>query len=488
MRRLTPVDIVMGRLDPEQTEAARSVNRRKAVLAGPGTGKTRVAAAALTLLAFQSGQPRLAVCLAFNRRAANRIRHCLDTDLGLGSVANLLAVRTVAELAQDFLNSCGARILGLRQELQLWDSRDSMRELTNLVGEQGEMQSSGMGALPEIAELYGRDPENQDIRALVKSSFSNWEDSIKRYHETRRDQQAFQEDELVSLAMEAINTNPKAALDWGAANSLHVVCDDMQNFKPRWWKFISSLVPTNGSITATIDPNQVVHQSKAAYEETWNAFAAQSPGRREHVLTINYRSTESLVELTNQLLLNTRLLQSAAQRPGQHSPLARRPTLVRVGGGVENLDEWIIHNIEWWFQRGCRYDEMACIARRRSTLVRLAQKCEAKGIPVRLASNNDCHEDGLGGQELTLSTIHAAQGREWRMVWVVDVNSEVMPGPIWDEDSTWLWREDRLFTVSATRAKESLYFCYSDGPNDGKMTVPAMYPRLDGLREHIDVL
>lgn len=75
------------------------------------------------------------------------------------------------------------------------------------------------------------------------------------------------------------------------------------------------------------------------------------------------------------------------------------------------------------------------------------------------------HPDSAGpnqGRGVTFSTIHAAKGRRWRMVFVLDVSDESMPGGAGPHSSRIEW-ENRIFYTGVTRATEALYlYCVAD--------------------------
>ncbi len=92
------------------------------------------------------------------------------------------------------------------------------------------------------------------------------------------------------------------------------------------------------------------------------------------------------------------------------------------------------------------------------------------------------HERGI-----TLSTIHAAKGLQWPVVWLIDAADHIIPGPI-REDSpqakTKLEEEQRIFYVAATRATDRLHFCYAETTMQGKPAVASRY--LEPLEEMLE--
>ena len=102
--------------------------------------------------------------------------------------------------------------------------------------------------------------------------------------------------------------------------------------------------------------------------------------------------------------------------------------------------------------------------------------------PEHRSTEND---DPLTRQQgMTLATIHAAKGKQWKIVWVADANDNNLPKLHWGHDDTDMREEERVFYVAATRATDQLHFCCSIHAEKGHD--PEASPFLDVLGDLLE--
>ena len=291
-------------------------------------------------------------------------------------------------------------------------------------------------------------------------------------------------DDLVILAVLAIEQDPIAASKWSSENCRHILCDNFENAKPMWYRFLSLLMPFDGSMIMAVNPSQSVRGWLGGQPRMIRQILAEVPGSEVLNLKINYRSAEPLLAIANRLSPEDQAYKAMYTHIFRGLPYPK-PVLMRIDGSLDEMDECIIDHIVLDVSLGYSYSDVACLSRRLSTLRRLATKCESRGIPYRVYSANRCEEmRGPEGPAVTLSTIHAAQGEEWKIVWVVDVNDGIMPGPIPEPNTRWTDEERCLFHVCATRATEILCFCYAADRASGFGITPSRF--FDDLMELLE--
>ena len=286
-------------------------------------------------------------------------------------------------------------------------------------------------------------------------------------------------DDLVFLAIQAILRDSTAASDWADKNCKHILLDNFENAKPIWYHFLSRLLPSDGSMMIAVDPGQAVQNWRGGQYHLINQVLSESPDAQVLQLKTMYRGTRPLIEIANRLSSGDRTNTSAAKRIARRYPTSK-PESIRIDGSLEDMDEYIVDQIEIAVNLGQSYSDIACLSRRLSTLRRLAAKCDEREIPYLLyASNGVDMSYGYRLNAVSLSTIDAAQGEEWQTVWVVDVNDGIMPGPGPENHTRRLDEERRMFTVCATRASEDLFFCYAADVSAGFGLLPSRF--LDDL-------
>lgn len=115
-------------------------------------------------------------------------------------------------------------------------------------------------------------------------------------------------------------------------------------------------------------------------------------------------------------------------------------------------------------------------------LCRFLENLKSGAYPDLQDQSNDNPLERRKG--LTLSTIHAAKGLQWPVVWVMDATDGIIPGSVNPDDPNGAAEEERIFYVASTRAVDRLYYCHADGGGRGVEAKPSRY--LEILAEFIE--
>ena len=487
---MTVPDLFRRPLDTLQSRAVESQSSRVVVRGGPGSGKTRIIAERLFWLLGRKETPRSIVCVPLSKRGQVRIQQHFALNTGTRRGAEVLTsamLTTVGEIAADFLNQTGVRLIGEAGKFNAWDEVKVTAELSALLGNQRTESQGGMGAFASLAALYS--PRGASAsKIMAERLIPGWDEIIKSFYERLPERDAFMTDDIVALAILVMEKDKKATADWARENCKHILLDNFENAKPQWYNFLSRLLPSDGSMVMAVDPGQAVQSWQGGEPNFVEAILAERPTTEVVELQTNYRGTRALKEIANRLSASPRTPNSDAPRVMGSNP-EPKPELIRINGSLDEMDEYIVDQIEIAVKFGQSYRDIACLSRRLSTLIRLEAKFEKRGIPYLIyASNRSDKFYGYGLDAVSLSTFHAAQGEEWEMVWVVDVNDGIIPGPIPESFARQMDEERRLFRVSATRAKKDLFLCYTVDVSEGFGPVPTRFlDELEGLLEEITV-
>ncbi len=76
---------------------------------------------------------------------------------------------------------------------------------------------------------------------------------------------------------------------------------------------------------------------------------------------------------------------------------------------------------------------------------------------------------------ITMASIHASKGLQWKTVWVMDASDHILPGPVRESEESRLHEEQRTFYVAATRATDNVFFCNAEGGNKGFDAEPSRF-------------
>ncbi|MBI5437811.1 MAG: UvrD-helicase domain-containing protein [Nitrosomonadales bacterium] len=289
-----------------QREAITYLDGPLLVLAGAGSGKTRVITLKIAHLVEQCGYaPRNIAAITFTNKAANEMRERVGSLLH-GKDARGLVVSTFHSLGMNILRT-EAKLLGYKPQFSIFDSGDTWKilgELTNS-GDKQEIRdvqtqiSNWKSAFvaPEQAAQYA---ENEEIKVHARI--------YARYQETLRAYQAVDFDDLIHLPVTLFKEHPEALLRW--QNRLHhLLIDEYQDTNDCQYR-LTKLLAGSRSFTAVGDDDQAIYAWRGASIENLHNLRNDYPNLRVIKLEQNYRSSQRILKVANHLINhNTRVFE-----------------------------------------------------------------------------------------------------------------------------------------------------------------------------------
>ena len=398
-------------LNPEQKEAVvhdHAAGGQLLVLAGAGSGKTRVLTLRIARLVETGAAPERIVCVTFTVAAAAEMRERLALWLGKERAGRIRAC-TFHSLAWTFL-------------------RESPPGSSLPPG----WKLLGFPARPRIAEAEEPDPDSPASASAGRPAAK----PPRAPGAPRGEEVAL--DELMPLASELLATSPEALAAWRRSCE-HLLIDEFQDIDPGQYAFCRTLAGDSPNLCAVGDDDQAIYGFRGADPGCILGFLRDFPGGRLVKLETNYRSHPHVLELANRIFADKeerfrKTLRPPASREGERGD---PPRAIRLDSG----NGW---------------DQMRLVA----ALVRMRA---AQGVPVgkmavlcrvnRLCATMRRGMDRFGvPQELVVQTVHASKGLEYDTVFLVGLEEGLFP--LEDAD---LQEERRLFYVAVTRARERLY-------------------------------
>ncbi|MFP4155602.1 MAG: UvrD-helicase domain-containing protein [Halothiobacillaceae bacterium] len=292
-------------LNPRQAEAVTHVETPLLVLAGAGSGKTRVITEKIAHLVRQGGyRGRDIHAVTFTNKAAremrDRITGLLDRREGRG-----LNISTFHTLGLNMLRQDHAR-LGLRKGFTVLDADDSLTMLRELAGNLGLSNALDLKqarnrislwkndfVTPEHAEAADpEDPLNLEIAGLYKE-----------YERQLRACNALDFDDLIVHPVRLLHSDPEALERW-QNRVRYLLVDEYQDTNTTQYELVRLLVGVQGRLTAVGDDHQSVYAWRGARPENLMRLQQDFPRLRLIKLEQNYRSVNSVLRAANHLIRN----------------------------------------------------------------------------------------------------------------------------------------------------------------------------------------
>jgi len=279
---------VLAALDPDQARAAEA-DGPLIIMAGPGSGKTRMLTHRIAHLVLERGVPA-ASCLAvtFTRRAAAELRGRLSALLP--QRAGACAVHSFHSLGLAILRASGAAA-GLKPDFRIADEPERRAALAAELGVTDSKAARLLKAI-SLMKRTGREPDDVEAASVLAACRrvgmeQNWVDF----------------DDLVTLPVRILETNADVAALWQNRFS-HLCVDEFQDVDEQQYRLLQCLVHPAGNICVIGDPNQAIYGFRGAAAACFTRFRQDFPSARTMRLGRNYRSSGTIVSAAAQVIGN----------------------------------------------------------------------------------------------------------------------------------------------------------------------------------------
>jgi ATP-dependent DNA helicase Rep len=291
-------------LNPPQREAVRHCAGPLLVLAGAGSGKTRVITAKIAHLIEQGTDPARIVAITFTNKAAREMRERAQALLsaeGKSDLARKVVIATFHAFGLRILRA-EAHELGLKAGFSIFDPTDLESVVAELVATADRARaraaqwkiSAWKNALVSPAQaLAGADSDDELAAA---KAYVNYDEALAAY-------QAVDFDDLIVRPLQLLESNPSVALRW-QARCEHLLVDEYQDTNPAQYRLLRALVGAATPFTAVGDDDQAIYGWRGATLDNLAALPRDYPDLKVIKLEQNYRSTVRVLRCANALIAN----------------------------------------------------------------------------------------------------------------------------------------------------------------------------------------
>jgi DNA helicase-2/ATP-dependent DNA helicase PcrA len=350
-------------LNPEQLAAVTTTEGPVLIVAGAGSGKTRVITYRTAYLAERGVPPERIVLLTFTRRAASEMLARAEALSGI----NLRGVAggTFHSFANRQLHRYGEHV-GLQQNftvLDQADSEDAVKRVRDELGLGGrDKRFPQKGTL--LAVISKARNKGETIADVVKREFPHFEESIEGiekvavgYRALKGDRGLLDFDDLL-FYLKALLESPKGRDI--AARYRYVMADEYQDTNEVQADIVRLLASAHGNVCVVGDDAQCIYTWRGSSFENILEVEKRFEGTKVIKLERNYRSTQPILDVANQVIKRaarayTKVLKTA-------TPEGEKPLLVQTESGIDQ-GEFIAATVLQLREEGCALDDMAVLCR-----------------------------------------------------------------------------------------------------------------------------
>jgi ATP-dependent DNA helicase Rep len=287
-----------AQLNPAQLEAVYHLASPCLVLAGAGSGKTRVIVHKIAKL-LQSGlEPKQIAAITFTNKAAQEMRERAKALIG-SRAAKDLAVSTFHSLGVRLLRADGER-LGLKPNFSIMDSDDVLGVLRDAGGTTDAKLARQWQWTISLWKNQGLDSDAA-ARAAANADEQVTARVMQRYEERLAAYQAVDFDDLIGLPLKLLRRDAEVRAKWQDRFG-HILVDEYQDTNAVQYALLKALVGERGVFTAVGDDDQSIYGWRGATIDNLRRLPLDYPKSKVIALEQNYRSTGNILRAANQVI------------------------------------------------------------------------------------------------------------------------------------------------------------------------------------------
>lgn len=337
-------DEFLANLNQIQKEAVVHTDGPLLVLAGAGSGKTRLLVYKIGyLIKLCHADPMSVLAITFTNKAAAEMKARVEKLLGIGLAAHMW-VATFHSMCNRILRS-KASLLGYDSNFAIYDDKDSMQVIKGCLKEMA-IDPKAYAPSGILAGISGAKNRRISPEAYSKTAF---QDSAKvtaavypRYERKLKLANAMDFDDLILQTIRLLEGHPDVLADY-RRKFKYVLVDEYQDTNPVQYRLVKLLAGEAANLTAVGDDDQSIYAFRLADIRNILEFERDFPGATVIKMEQNYRSTEHILEASNYLIGHN------LSRKGKTLWTANdKGSLVSCYGAANEMDEsaFLVHEID----------------------------------------------------------------------------------------------------------------------------------------------
>jgi len=373
-------------LDEEQLEAVINSNGRSIIVAGPGSGKTRVITYKIAYLLYLGLKPENILLVTFTRAAAKqmieRVKNVTNRDM-----SSMLA-GTFHHVCNTILRRYAA-LLDFKNDYSILDKEDS-KDLLRIAKNEYMRESSDKYKFPKEDVImkvisYTCNTLNSLRETLLDIApyLLEFENDIEQiwgiYSQLKKDMNVMDYDDLLVNTLMLFHTHPDI-LKKVSEQFQYVLVDEFQDTNKIQIELIKAFSSVHGNLIVVGDDSQSIYSFRGAHFKNIKDFIDKE-GTKIFKIQTNYRSTPEIVNFINNMLPSNSVPKTL--KPKRKGYI--KPFVIETFDDLEQADA-VVQIIKNKLEEGINYKDIAILYRSHSLSMVIQQKLDTVGIPYRILS------------------------------------------------------------------------------------------------------
>ncbi len=304
------INEIIEPLNPTQRDAVLYFDSPLLVLAGAGSGKTKVITNKIAYLVKEKGyHPKNILGVTFTNKAAEEMKCRVKTLTQIDS--SQFNISTFHSLGLRILRESGSAS-GFDSQWQVIDDQEQKKIIERLIKGNFSYYTSDMRETVikkiNFAKMDLNYPNNKEY--LYQIGFLEDEVAIfSLYFNYQKENKLWDYEDLISLPVKLLQVNEERRKDY-AVRFKYILVDEFQDTNPNQYELLKLIAGDHKNITIVGDDDQAIYSWRGASIRFLFNFENDFPGTRTIKLEQNYRSTPQVLDFANQLIA-----QNTARRP-----------------------------------------------------------------------------------------------------------------------------------------------------------------------------
>ena len=366
----------LDNLNKQQKEAVTHIDGPMLVLAGAGSGKTKVLTSRIAYLIENGVNPRNILAITFTNKAAKEMK---DRVVNLiGSSANYIQISTFHSLGLKMIKE-NYNVLGYDKNFTILDSDDTLTVVKRIIKE--------MNLNPQFynAKAIRNKISSAKNELMSVSEFSHVEfdkDIVRifeKYNSILKNNNSVDFDDLLVLPIQLLNNSE--VLDRYQELYKYILIDEYQDTNEAQYKFTKKLASKYKNIFVVGDNDQAIYAFRGANFKNILNFEKDYPNCKTILLEENYRSTKMILNAANSVIKNNK--ERKDKNLWSNNPDGNKIKYIQADSDKEE-GSYISSKIKELNNNGVNYEDIAILYRTNAQSRLIEEEMLKNNIPYRV--------------------------------------------------------------------------------------------------------
>ena len=365
--------IEFGELNNQQKEAVNCSEGNKLILAGAGSGKTKVLTCRVAKLIQDFNiKPSNILALTFTNKAANEMKQRIENLLRISSQG--LWFGTFHGICRRFLK-IHWQDAGISEFFTILDSQDQLRIIKRVIKSRNLDEKIYD---PKALQSFKNSLKDKGERVSKSSGKDDtYRDIFRDYEEARIQTKSLDFADLILTTYETLKNKPEL-LRYYNNRFQHIMVDEFQDTNTLQFNLLKTLNGEKGSLYAVGDDDQSIYAWRGARSKNIQLFKNEFSNVEMFKLEQNYRSTSKILDVANSLIKKN---QNRLGKDLWTSSKKGEPVYLYRADSSKEECRFISEKINWFFENGYKRSDMAILYRANFLSRALEGELSARKIP-----------------------------------------------------------------------------------------------------------